>query len=117
MKPTTREWIDKAEGDFTIALASYRARKKPNYDASCFHSQQCAEKYLKARLEDAGLATPKTHNLYAILQLILPIEPTWNVLAPDLNDLSNFAVGYRYPGLWATRADVKDAINGVKLFA
>ena len=43
MKPTTLEWIDKAEGDFTTALMSYRARKQPNNDAACFHAQQCAE--------------------------------------------------------------------------
>ena len=33
------------------------------------------EKYLKARLEEAGLDVPKTHNLYALLTLVLPIEP------------------------------------------
>jgi HEPN domain-containing protein len=65
MKPTTLEWIDKAEGDFVTAQMSYRARKNPNPDAACFHAQQCAEKYLKARLEEADLAVPKTHNLYA----------------------------------------------------
>ena len=32
------------------------------------------EKYLKARMEEAGLTVPKTHNLYALLALILPIE-------------------------------------------
>jgi HEPN domain-containing protein len=111
MKPTTLEWIDKAEGDFAIAQMSYRARKNPNYDAACFHAQQCAEKYLKARLEEAGLAVPKTHNLYALLTLVLPIEPTWNVLAADLNVLSAFAVAYRYPGISATRIDANDAIR------
>ena len=111
MKPTTLEWIDKAEGDFVTAQMSYRARKNPNPDAACFHAQQCAEKYLKARLEEAGLAVPKTHNLYALLTLILPIEPSWNGLAADLNVLSTFAVAYRYPGVSATRVDAKDAVK------
>jgi HEPN domain-containing protein len=111
MKPTTVEWIDKAEGDIVTAQMSYRARKSPNYDAACFHAQQCVEKYLKARLEEAGLNVPKTHNLYALLTLILPIEPKWNVLASDLNVLSTFAVVYRYPGISATRIDAKDAIR------
>lgn len=110
MKPTTLEWIDKAEGDFATAQVSYRARKLPNHDAVCFHTQQCAEKYLKARLEEAGLAIPRTHNLFALLALILPIEPAWSVLAADLNVLSTFAVVYRYPGVSATRIDAKDAL-------
>ena len=98
MKPTTLEWIDKAEADFFTAQMSYRARKHSNPDAACFHAQQCAEKYLKARMEEAGLTVPKTHNLYALLALILPIEPSWSGLAPDLNVLSTFAVAYRYLG-------------------
>ena len=51
MKPTTLEWIHKAEEDWHVAQMSYRARKHPSYDAAVFHAQQCAEKYLKARLE------------------------------------------------------------------
>jgi HEPN domain-containing protein len=45
MKQLTKEWIEKAEGDFGAALSLARARKKPNHDAVSFHAQQCAEKY------------------------------------------------------------------------
>src|SRR4051812_27606130 len=74
MKPITLEWIDKAEGDWFSAQREARARKHPNYDAACFHAQQCAEKYLKARLQKAGLAFKKTHDLVNLLNLILPVE-------------------------------------------
>jgi len=111
MKPSTLEWIDKAEQDFAAAQMLYRARKRPAYDAACFHAQQCAEKYLKARLEEASLTIPKTHNLYALLTLVLPLEPSWNSLAADLNILNAFAVAYRYPGISATKADTRDAIR------
>lgn len=47
MSPLTAEWVAKAEGDLTSALRDWRARKVPNYDAACFHAQQCAEKYLR----------------------------------------------------------------------
>lgn len=50
MQPLKNEWIIKAEGDFATAQREMRARKDPNYDAACFHAQQCAEKYLKALL-------------------------------------------------------------------
>jgi len=111
MKPSTQEWIDKAEGDFVTAQMSYRARKRPNYDAACYHTQQCAEKYLKARLEEAGLAIPKTHNLYALLSLLHTIEPTWQSLSTDLNVLNAFAVAHRYPGVTATKLDAQDAVK------
>jgi len=62
MKPITLEWVAKAEGDWDSAQREYRARQRPNYDAACFHAQQCAEKYLKARLEEAGIAFSRTHN-------------------------------------------------------
>ena len=109
MKPLTREWIDKAEGDWIAAGLLLRARRKTNYDATCFHAQQCAEKYLKARLEEAGVAAGKTHDLGKLLSLILPVEPSWNVLRQDLIVLTDFAVDYRYPGSSATKADAKDA--------
>ncbi len=114
MKPSTLEWIAKAEGDFVTALMSYRAHKNPNYDTACYHAQQCAEKYLKARLEEANQPIPKTHNLYALLTLLLPLEPSWQILAVDLNILNAFAVAYRYPGLTATKIDAQDALTRCK---
>jgi hypothetical protein len=40
MNPAVAEWVSKAEGDFVTAGREMRARKSPNYDAVCFHSQQ-----------------------------------------------------------------------------
>ena len=48
MNELTREWIEKAEGDWRTSARELRARRHPNYDAVCFHAQQAAEKYLKA---------------------------------------------------------------------
>lgn len=75
MKPETAEWVEKAEGDFRTAVREKNSAEYPNYDAACFHAQQCAEKYLKARLVEAGKDFPKTHDLSAILNLVLPLEP------------------------------------------
>ncbi len=63
MQPATTEWVAKAEGDYTTALRECRARTCPNYDAACFHAQQCAEKYLKALLQEDSMAFEKTHDL------------------------------------------------------
>ena len=110
MKPITREWIRKADGDWNAAGTLFRSRKHPNHDAACFHTQQCAEKYLKARLEEAGVAFGKTHDLDRLLNLALAVEPGWSVLRQDLIFLTDFAVDYRYPGSSATKSEAKEAI-------
>ncbi|MBI1762993.1 MAG: HEPN domain-containing protein [Acidobacteria bacterium] len=111
MKPSTQEWIEKAEGDFIAAVTLLRTRKQTNYDTVCYHTQQCAEKYLKARLEEAGQPIPRTHNLYALLTLVKAFEPSWQALATDLNVLNSFAVVFRYPGATATKIDALDALR------
>ncbi len=111
MKPITAEWVRKAEGDWEAAQKMYRARKIPVYDVACYHCQQCAEKYLKAKLVEAGIAFSKTHDLQSLLKLILPIEPGWLSLDPQLDALNKFAVAYRYPGNDATKTDAKQAIE------
>jgi HEPN domain-containing protein len=110
MKPLTSEWVDKAEGDFITARRELRARKAPNYDAACFHAQQCAEKYLKARLQEEGIAFSRTHDLATLLDLLLPVEPSWAVMRSDLDRLTSFAVEFRYPGTSADKAMARSAV-------
>ena len=98
MKPITREWVDKAEADWNSAGLLFRARRLPDYDGACFHAQQCAEKYLKARLVEAGVYFSKTHNLIALLTLTIAVEPSWTVLQPQLRALNVYAIDYRYSG-------------------
>jgi hypothetical protein len=44
-------------------------------------------------------------------QLVVPVEPNWQVSQTPFAFLNPFAVAYRYPGIIATRADAKDAIT------
>jgi HEPN domain-containing protein len=111
MKPITDEWIEKAEEDWISLLRSYRARKDPSYNVACFHAQQCAEKYLKARLVEAGMSFPRTHDLLLLLTLVQPIEPAWGILLTELDTLNKYAIAYRYPGIIASKTDAKEAVN------
>jgi HEPN domain-containing protein len=81
MKPSTREWVEKAESDYQLALSLSRRRKIFFHDQQCFHCQQSAEKYLKARLEEANILPPKIHDLKKLLTMLTPIEPLWSALA------------------------------------
>lgn len=112
MKPITAEWVTKAEADFATAQRESRVRKNPNYDGICFHYQQCAEKYLKARLYEAEVPFGKVHDLVALLDQVLKVEPDWEIFRKDLAYLSDFAVVFRYPG---ESADKKSAVEAKRL--
>jgi HEPN domain-containing protein len=111
MNPITKEWVDKAEGGFTTAKREFQAPTDPNYDAACFHTQQCIEKYLKARLQEANIVFGKTHDLSMLLDMVLPVEPGWSALRADLQALTVFAVAYRYPGDSADKNDAQEAVT------
>ena len=110
MNKLTAEWVQKAEGDLHSCLREVRARRHPNHDSACFHAQQCVEKYLKARLQEAGLAFPKTHDLLDLLKRLLAFEPAWTTLTPQLTQLENYAVVFLYPGISASKADAQKAL-------
>jgi len=111
MKPLTREWIEKAEGDWSTARRELRVRKSPNFDAVCFHAQQCAEKYLKALLQERAAAIPRTHNLEALAKPLLTTSPALAALAASLRTLGAYAVETRYPGRSSDRAMAREAFG------
>lgn len=111
MNPITGEWVQKAEGDFATASRELQVSNEPNYDAVCFHAQQCIEKYFKAKLQESNIQFGKIHDLSTLLDLILPIETTWDTLRADLQALTAFAVAYRYPGDEADKSEARDAVT------
>ena len=109
MNPLVAEWVSKAEGDYLTAGRELRARKSPNYDAVCFHAQQCAEKYLKAVLQENKKRIPKIHFLLEILALILKFDGSYEFLKSDLEVLEDYAVRFRYPGDLAEKSEAQAA--------
>ena len=116
MKPMTDEWVAKAEADFATMERECRAKENPNYDGICFHSQQCVEKYLKARLCEADIPFAKIHDLVALLEQVITVEPAWEAFRENLAYLSDFAVSFRYPGESADKESALDAQRRCRLF-
>jgi HEPN domain-containing protein len=114
MKAATCDWIEKAEADHLAALDLARRRKLPLHDMVCFHCQQSAEKYLKARLEEAAIHFPKTHDLESLLTLAYSVEPLWQALMAAAKRLKPFGVLIRYPGNDATKAQAQRAVQDAK---
>lgn len=113
MNALTAEWIAKAEGDYATAGRELHVQEYPNYDAVCFHAQQTAEKYLKAFLQENGIAFPKTHSLIELLELCLPLDDELETLRPELIRLGRYAVRYRYPGASAYKSEAETAYETV----
>jgi HEPN domain-containing protein len=73
----------------------------PVYNVVCFLAPQCAEKCLKAVLEEYGVAFAKTHDLVVLLDLMAGRLPGLEELRQDIAYLTPFAIAGRYPGMEA----------------
>ena len=110
MNGTVKEWIDKAEGDFDVAQLALRAKLRPNYDAVCFHCQQCVEKLLKAVLLHRDTKPPRVHDLVVLSDLVRNLVPQWTSQEKELRFLNQGAILFRYPSESATREKAEMAL-------
>ena len=111
MKPETVEWVDKADADLDTARREVAAVEAPNYDAVCFHSQQCAEKYLKAVIVEKGERVPRIHDLEALVNLLSSRYPELQKVIHLARILSAMAVEVRYPGMTADEDDAEESVR------
>jgi len=114
MKVETIEWIGKAEGDIRTSQREFSVNEHPNYDAVCFHAQQCAEKYLKALLVEKALPVPRTHDLEVLLSSIIGVYPEITSLLRFARILSSMAVEVRYPGICTDKDDACEALRSAE---
>ncbi len=91
------QWLDKAKRDLAAAerLMSGNA---PLPDIGVFHCQQTIEKALKAFLTYHETRFEKTHNLVALLDLSVKIEPELRRWLEAAKTLTPYATEFRYPG-------------------
>ncbi len=113
MKPATREWVDKAEGDATVAERELGVTHSVT-DAVCFHAHQCVEKYLKGVLQEHDIPSPRTHDLLALGRLAIPLAPSLVDYQTDLALLTGFAVAPRYPGASTNQDDAEAAVRAMR---
>jgi len=109
MNGTVKEWVLKAEADFATAGRELQVTAAPNYDAVCFHAQQCVEKLMKALLIHFGVTPPRTHDLRALEVLLEPVCPEWSPAGQDLRFLTRASVDFRYPGEEADAGEARQA--------
>ena len=110
MKQETVEWIDKAEGDLKVAAREIQTAD-PVYHVICFLAQQCAEKYLKALLEEHNLPYSKSHDLVALIDKSHDLFSELSRKRERLAHLSQFGIAARYPGMGLDREDAEESMS------
>lgn len=108
----TREWIRKAESDYKTA--AHLLKSGPDLsEGTAFHSQQAAEKYLKAFLVWQQIEFPKTHDIEALLKLAGKTDDKIPEILREAAILTPYGVEYRYPGEYpeVRRSDAERALR------
>jgi HEPN domain-containing protein len=108
----TREWVRKAEIDFKTA--DHLFQSGPDFaEGAAFHSQQAAEKYLKAFLVWHQIEFPKTHDIEALLKLAGRTDDKIPEILGEAAMLTPYGVDYRYPGEYpeVSRSDAERAFQ------
>jgi HEPN domain-containing protein len=92
-----REWLSKAETDLAATRALVDATLD-DYAPAAFHAQQAAEKMLKAWMVRHQIEIPRSHDLGKLVHIIAERDREFANDLQDLDDLTAYAVEYRYPG-------------------
>ena len=106
-------WLDHAEDDLNAVQKLLRGKKPSTYGA-CFHSQQCAEKYMKAMLVFTGKRFSMTHDLVHINNLLRQSGIDMGISEDTLELLSSYAVRARYDEEPLKMADAKESLQIAK---
>ncbi|MFH1461849.1 MAG: HEPN domain-containing protein [bacterium] len=90
-------WLLKAKSDLNLAKKGLSG--EPNtLDSAIYHTQQCAEKILKAYLVLlVGDIPIKTHDLTLLLALCKKHDEGFDLLNKDVAVLNPYATEFRYP--------------------
>jgi len=112
MDDYVKKWLLKANNDLKAATSLL---KMPSgqivTEAVCFHSQQAAEKYLKAFLVTHNIDFGKTHNLEFLVELCAGQDRDFRTL--DVGNLTSYAVEVRYPDEFytPTQAEARESVR------
>jgi hypothetical protein len=91
-----RPFAPQARAQFQLSFLERAARElhptgTPNFDAVCFHAEQCSEKLIKALLMHLCVTLPRSHDRAAVDRLLTPVCPAWSWPVSELRLLTRAA--------------------------
>jgi len=102
--------VEIAEEDYWAAQVALQA-DPPKLSIASFHTQQMAEKYLKAFLELQAIEVPRTHSLVRLLDLCNQVDADFGPLTAAAASLDEVGIEPRYP---PTRLTQEKAQRGLQ---
>jgi HEPN domain-containing protein len=110
-------WLIKAMNDLKSAEKLIEGYE-PILDTAIYHTQQCAEKALKAYISYKQQPVIKTHDLELLVEISSSFDKSFNALYEDTEILNPYDTEFRYPDaiLEPDMEDVRDAIEKAKMF-
>ncbi|MFH1831763.1 MAG: HEPN domain-containing protein [bacterium] len=109
--PGHKDWLRKALSDLRSAKKLLKD-DDDTLDTAAYHTQQCAEKALKAYLVFKHKSPTRTHDLAKLLELCVALDQSLKALIDDVITLIPYATYIRYPDDYfeIDRSDVEKAI-------
>jgi len=108
-----KHWIELAEEDLSVAQHSLTISSNVPYRIIAFHSQQCAEKYIKALLVFFNIDFPYTHDIEKLLEMT-PKKFNLSTQLTSAGDLTDYAVAKRYPDYYQ-KLSRDESLNAIRL--
>jgi len=106
-----REWLLYAKSDLNTAKHMFNDVNPKESEISCYHTQQCAEKSLKAYLIVKGIDPPHIHDLVELNKLCTVHETSFLTVQQYCIFLNPYGVHVRYPN----ELDVDDNITKLSI--
>lgn len=95
MNNPAQPWVESAHRSLDAAEVLYQAQLWPQ---TCFNSQQCVEIMFKAAITSTGIASPRTHGIMELYNLLdAPLQSALQHFVSALDDLDDFYAPTRYP--------------------
>ncbi len=105
-----RGWLRKARSD--LATAGFCLSAGDALDVACFHTQQAAEKCIKAYLTAHEVDFPFIHNLEKLIELCAKLDPSFTTIKRLGQELTPYAVELRYDDeFWPSRETAREALD------
>lgn len=106
-------WISKADSD--LANAQLCIAANVSLDTACFHTQQAAEKFIKAYLIAHNLPVPFIHNVEKLVELCEQQDASFSHMKALGQTLTPYAVQLRYDeDFWPTPGEAATALQSAE---
>jgi len=107
-----KEWLRYAKSDLNTAKHMFKDVRPKETEISCYHTQQCAEKSLKAYLIAMEADLPYIHDLVELIKICIDHDTNFSAIQSYCVSLNPYGVQVRYPNeLAVDDSIVEQAIN------